>query len=274
VFQKYYRDPTDANNDFCNDTVFLQVNCTGKERHTHCIKADTKRNDWYLYYLVKGNVKVTMPFNDDLCAGDMVVFSADTPFAYDDQDVTEHYFVHFTGFAAADVMRQAGIASDTRYSINDGARVQAAFAALFASFLNRDALFDMRTATKLMSLLAKCAEDITKAQDAPHGATAGLQRSLQFIHEHFRETVDVRELAKMEHVSVSYYRRSFVTVMRRSPMDYVIGLRMNLACQLLESTTMSIGEIAEAVGYEDQRYFTRLFHKRHGVTPRQYRSDI
>ena len=104
MFQQYYRDPQDLNNDFSNEQVFLQVNCAGRETHVAPMDADSVRRDTYLYYLTEGTVRVKTPVACVLRAGEAIFFSKDTPFSYEDDGVTTHYFVHFTGYAAEEVV--------------------------------------------------------------------------------------------------------------------------------------------------------------------------
>jgi len=56
-------------------------------------------------------------------------------------------------------------------------------------------------------------------------------------------------------------------------MQYILSLRMANAQNLLESTQYNISEIAEAVGYDNSLYFSRLFHKHIGVSPSEYRKS-
>ena len=51
----------------------------------------------------------------------------------------------------------------------------------------------------------------------------------------------------------------------------IVGTRINNAQMLLETTTYSINEISKIVGYDNQLYFSRLFHKLKGYSPREYR---
>jgi len=56
-----------------------------------------------------------------------------------------------------------------------------------------------------------------------------------------------------------------------SPVDYRNRIRITNACSLLESTSLSVEEIAALVGFETPFYFSRLFKRAMGVSPRQYR---
>jgi transcriptional regulator GlxA family with amidase domain len=59
--------------------------------------------------------------------------------------------------------------------------------------------------------------------------------------------------------------------MGMAPSDYVINLRINVACDLLKSSDMSIKEIAASVGYDNAHFFSKLFKKKTGVSPKAYR---
>ena len=56
-----------------------------------------------------------------------------------------------------------------------------------------------------------------------------------------------------------------------TPIDYFIQLRMHRACQLLDTTDLSIKTVAADLGYEDALYFTRVFKAVNGMAPTQYR---
>jgi len=56
-----------------------------------------------------------------------------------------------------------------------------------------------------------------------------------------------------------------------SPKEYILTNKMNLAKQLLYQTDLSIKEISVEIGYDDQLYFSRIFRKRTGYTPSEYK---
>ena len=72
-------------------------------------------------------------------------------------------------------------------------------------------------------------------------------------------------------MSVSWFIRNFKKYTGSTPMQFIVGIRINNAQMLLETTTYSINEISKIVGYDNQLYFSRLFHKLKGYSPREYR---
>ncbi len=93
----------------------------------------------------------------------------------------------------------------------------------------------------------------------------------RYIQEHIREAISLETMASQFHYSTRYLTRVFKRKFGCSPTDYTIHKRIELAKTLLDTTDASIREAAANVGYSDMYYFSKLFKKQTGVTPRQYK---
>ena len=80
------------------------------------------------------------------------------------------------------------------------------------------------------------------------------------------------DLSAMAGLSVSHYSAVFKRQTGYAPMDYFIRLRMHQACQLLDTTELSVKEVADRLGYEDPLYFSRVFKSLHDLSPSEYRT--
>ncbi|HKK62961.1 MAG TPA: AraC family transcriptional regulator, partial [Bacteroidales bacterium] len=92
-----------------------------------------------------------------------------------------------------------------------------------------------------------------------------------YMRENMHEKLSLNQLAEETGFSASHFSLLFRKKTGRSPMDYLIYLRIQKACQYLDNTSLRIQEIALKVGYEDQYYFSRLFKKLMGIPPSEYR---
>lgn len=92
-----------------------------------------------------------------------------------------------------------------------------------------------------------------------------------YLEQHFREDLDIEDLALENGFSPSGFRRSWRASMRVAPGQFVTQLRIREACRMLVESTKSIGEISEAVGYRDPLYFSRKFRQIIGETASAYR---
>ncbi len=98
-----------------------------------------------------------------------------------------------------------------------------------------------------------------------------IQRVIAHLCDHHAAPFCIAELAEMVGLSASRFSHLFRDQMGTSPMQFLEGERMTRACDLLLMTGEPVGAIAVQVGFEDQAYFTRVFRRRFGCTPRAYR---
>ena len=102
--------------------------------------------------------------------------------------------------------------------------------------------------------------------------TALLDSVLDCMQKHLSDTgMSLEFIASSCGVSVSYLVRYFKNCMRVTPMQYVDSLRMDIARNLLTTTTYSLRQIVEQCGYLDESNFARKFKKLEGITPMSYR---
>ncbi len=107
------------------------------------------------------------------------------------------------------------------------------------------------------------------------GACSSLVRfCLDYIDFHYMEDVSLSLLADSCSVTASYLSSAFSKEIGMTITDYILQTRINRALALLNTTTLSIQEIASSCGFSDPNYFTRSFKKLKGQSPRQYREAI
>lgn len=94
------------------------------------------------------------------------------------------------------------------------------------------------------------------------------------IESHFREVVSMEDMAERIGLSSTHFNRRFRQLLRISPTEYLLSLRVQEAQRLLTTTSQSIAEIALEVGFYDQSHFAKRFRRVTGLSPRQYRSQF
>lgn len=98
--------------------------------------------------------------------------------------------------------------------------------------------------------------------------------TVRYMYKHLDENLSLEDLSRELELSKSYLNAVFKKYANRAPIDFFINLKMQEACKLLKSTDMYILEIAQSLGYDDPYYFSRIFKKMIGVSPREYRNGI
>lgn len=97
------------------------------------------------------------------------------------------------------------------------------------------------------------------------------RRMVAYIEENFASEMTLDEIAQSANVSRSTCCRLFRKYVHTSPIEFLNSYRLQVACGQLESTNLSITEIASNCGFNHVSYFSQLFVESFGDTPRAYR---
>lgn len=95
-------------------------------------------------------------------------------------------------------------------------------------------------------------------------------RVVRYIDENYREKITLQQLAAQAAVHEKYLCRIFKEFTGRTPIDYVNQLRIDHACIDLTLHHKNVTEAALDAGFTDMSYFTKLFRRTKGITPRDY----
>jgi LacI family transcriptional regulator len=99
-----------------------------------------------------------------------------------------------------------------------------------------------------------------------------VQQVLRFIRDHAHEGIDVRTVLKAVPMARRSLERRFQELLGRSPADEIRRVKINRVRHLLDTTRMSIPDIAEACGFKYVEHMIPVFKKHHGSTPSRYRA--
>lgn len=228
------------------------------------------RDDFYLIYIIDGQLSINIDENEHITSkGTAVIFPPKYRYKYRGNPPTHYLYVHFTGAYADKFLKDCGFENlpcviENEFNIDIKNRLNL----LINTFLYNEPLSDLKCACLLQEILIDIRkDDLSKADNSP------LKASLKHIHSHFTRKIDIPYLASLENLSNSRYITVFKQQTGKSPNEYIIDLRLQLAKSLLDNTNMSIRQISESVGYNDQYFFSRLFKKHLGVSPLSYRNN-
>ncbi|WP_379129475.1 response regulator [Paenibacillus sp. sgz500958] len=100
-----------------------------------------------------------------------------------------------------------------------------------------------------------------------------LFRAIIYMREHAGDKINQSEVASAVNMSRGYFSQCFAKLAGESFGESLRGMRLDLAQSLLLTTSVSICEIASRSGFEDDRYFSRLFRERIGMLPSEFRAE-
>ncbi|HIQ99233.1 MAG TPA: PocR ligand-binding domain-containing protein [Candidatus Scybalocola faecavium] len=98
-----------------------------------------------------------------------------------------------------------------------------------------------------------------------------MKKAVSFISQHYSEPITLSYVANEVHLNPAYFSTLFKKEIGLSFKEYLNHVRIEESKRLLSNSNFSIIDIAIAVGFEDQSYFSKVFKKYTGMTPKQFR---
>lgn len=121
----------------------------------------------------------------------------------------------------------------------------------------------------LYTLVSNCGQN--KIKPINQKSLKKIKTILSYIANNFQENIAIEDIANYCFYSKSYFMKFFKETMGVSFIQYLNDYRLDIAAELLTTTTDNILDIAFATGFNNISYFNRCFKKKYGVSPRKYR---
>lgn len=129
----------------------------------------------------------------------------------------------------------------------------------------------LRCQTIFIQLIENLLMNLRESKDSQNHL---LEKMIQYIHSNYQNDLTMTTLYEEFQVDPRKLPAMFQQFTGLTPLQYLIELKLRDAKELLRNTKQTINEIAVAVGYEDAFYFSRIFKKYNGLSPREYRKNI
>ena len=208
-------------------------------------------------------------------AGNIVIFRPKElqKYEYYGEDKTEVYWIHFTGGDVKNILRKYGFQDNERiFPVGTSMEYERIFKKIIIELQRCQDNYEEMLTLLLRHLLIIFQRELTREQVLKNEyLDHEMDTAVTYFNENYNRDINIEEYATSKGMSVSWFIRSFKKFTGSTPMQFIVALRVNNAQVLLETTNYSINEISKIVGYDNQLYFSRLFHKLKGFSPREYR---
>ena len=102
-----------------------------------------------------------------------------------------------------------------------------------------------------------------------------ISRAEQYVRENYRDpNISLISAARYVGMSAAHFSTVFSQTMGKPFIAYLTGMRIEQAKKLLRETTMRLSDIAMEIGYNEPNYFSHVFRKAEGVTPKEFRAGM
>lgn len=234
------------------------------------------RNDYQLLYIAEG--KGHFYFNQGeetiVSKGNMVLFRPGEPqvYCYYGEDKTEVYWVHFTGAQVEQYLSRYGLPKEGNAFFTG---VLPDYPWIYSRII-RELQLQRVNYEEMLEILLKhifvtVNRYIREGSKNENDVINNMERAARYFNQNYNKDISIESYAEKNLMSVNWFIHSFKNIMKVTPKQYILSLRISAAKGYLESTDKNITEIAEAVGYDNPLYFSRVFRKHTGVSPSEYR---
>ena len=252
---------------------YLRINSCGFQE---TVKMDYKvlrpagRVDYHLLYVLDGKVTVIYSGQKyELTAGDWVLYP---PFEKQEylflkKDAGRTFWVHFTGCAAKEILADTGVFAGVTFQKPSSHAIE-----YFQSLVREKQLSGYIHETAENALLMQALTCLSRKNKKDGNVLSGLEDVILWMHEHYKEPYHQADYSRMCALSDGRSAHKFKAHSGVSPGQYYIAIRMKKAKELLSDTNLPVSNVADAVGYDNALYFSRLFRNFQGMSPSAYRN--
>lgn len=237
-----------------------------------------RHDDNLLLYCVEGHGQLSAASHRHaVAAGDLMLLPQGLSHHYwaDHEQPWTLYWVHFQGVSTRIFMDYLG-QDDSKPLVQVGLApaLAAAFSSLLAVRLTgySSGAF-INAANQLRHLLTQFVLERDRLQ-ADHPAALDMQAIQAYMRENIDRQIDLEDLARVAHLSKYHFSNRYKALTGYSPIKHFLHMKVEYACQLLDSSALSVKAIAAQLGYSDPLYFSRLFRGIVGLSPRAYRNSV
>lgn len=195
------------------------------------------------------------------------VFAPDEPF--------EVYLVHFEWSGEEKLLDRCPPGRLASASAGVGAPVGADFGQLYRDFQQQGPMVRELTGVRLLQIILTLAR--AAVGDGPAGDTGSARRrhilgqARRVIQQRYAEPLTLEAIARALHVSPYHLSHVFSAQSGFTLSSYLTGVRMEQAAERLRRGRLGVAEVAQAVGFRDPQYFSRVFKAHYGVSPSLFR---
>lgn len=246
---------------------YLKINSCGfQNNHMRKFKIQRAegRVDYHILYVLKGEIEVEYEKRDMVMSkGEMVLYPPNVTqkYTFSDKYETISFWVHFTGNAVDEILNDIGLYGGiykTKYIYN----INNIMNNLVDKFNTCYSFENIGANAQLLLLLEQIALNCFEVEKENV-----ISHAVKYMNCNYTREIDITECACLCNLSVSRFSHLFKEIMKVSPYQYIMNLRLGKAYEYLMYTDMNIMEVSEVTGFKDSLYFSKMFKRKYSFSP-------
>lgn len=253
----------------------------GKEECKPYHAVSATRNEYILHFILSGNGFYSINGNTySLGSGQMFLIPPQEPIVYcaDTNNPWTYVWIGFKGIRVDTLLKYCGF-SKSNWVLP--APDPDEYLSCFDDLLEHKALnisediYRESVLLKLFAILVRHHDQLTlkdNQEQTGYSDNSYVNLAIDYINKMYMQGIGVTDIADSIGISRAHLNYSFQKELNISIQKFLIDFRMHKSANLLVSTALSVKEISNMVGYNDQLVFSRAFKKKFGMSPKNYRT--
>ena len=255
---------------------------TGKE---HCPPGhicSMPRDEFIIHFVLDGTGFYSAGGQTwSLTPGQMFVIYPNEPVTYgaDETNPWTYAWIGFRGIRAHSMVKECGFSKNQLVLPAPDQKIILKHIDYMLNHKQLSKANDLRRQAYLILLLAELAgfHEKQSAQNKKntkyaYSTSVYVELAIEYIKDMYQKGIGISDIADNIGISRAYLNSSFQKELGMSAQTFLIDYKMHKAASLLVSTSLSVKEIANNVGYEDQLVFSKAFKKKFGMSPKNYKT--
>lgn len=256
------------------------VNSSVGKRATHrnsmFVRRPDGRKDYQLLYISTGRAEHYLNNAwQTIYAGQAVLYLPDDPQYYFYQANTPVIckWVHFSGTMAESILKTCDLMTEDRIlNVGEDRQINALMDQMLRESQLQPLFHEVIAPGLLYQLLGLMGRRRAMLQDEnKYQARQRLMQAVESMHYHYDEPQSIEQYAEKCGMSRFHFSHAFREIVGQAPYAYLTQLRMEHALNLLTGSDTRISDIARSCGYDNPLYFSRVFARKFGMPPSEYR---
>ena len=263
---------------YATDEYDLFVNACGIDYYTelkknYVMSRKNGRKDYLLLFIEEGSCVFEHDgIRNTVDENSIILFKPNQSqfYSYFMDRTTRVFWVHFTGKKAEQILQKANISSPFSTLYYKPTHLETAIYNIIAEF-KKPTQYYREICSSYLNIYLNYIGDALSNDNESSIVNDKLAEVAQNISTTYDQNLPIEHYANIYGCSVNQFTIIFRENFGCTPRAYITQQRLNTAENLLLNSNLSIKKIAESIGYEDPLYFSRIFKKRYGYSPREFK---
>lgn len=256
--------------------LYLEVNSCGRQILSECDRTMIRKNgrvDYHILYITRGFCYTEFDGKEfTVGPGNLILYKPfeRQKYSFNVIDNSISCYIHFSGRGCQELLNKFGLIQHVTY-VGTSNTLDAIFKDMENEYLLQRPFCTETCSAYLLQFLATAGRLIQyREQELNIKARKNIENVCKYMHEHYKENRPIGFYAAMCHLSESRFSHAFKECTGLTPKAYLLHLKIDIARRLLEDTDLSVTAISEIIGIDDSNYFSRIFKKYTGHSPRSF----